>query len=101
MMDYNGAEKGCGSIKTGVMMMVEAFADGADAYLAGGKEFSITRHLYVENYRRACCPNIVGHTPKSPQRIRRYGSCHMSTSKLKSSHWKYLNQRMDYIFEKT
>ena len=52
MMDYNGAEKGCGSIKKGVMMMVTAFVDGADAYLAGGKEFSIIRHSYVENDRR-------------------------------------------------
>ena len=26
-----------------------------------------------------------------------YGSCHMSTSKIKNSHWKYLNQRMDYL----
>ena len=24
-------------------------------------------------------------------------SCHMSTSKIKNSHWKYLNQRMDYL----
>jgi len=44
IMDYNGAEKGCGSIKKAVMVLMAAFSDGVDAYLAGGKEFSIIRH---------------------------------------------------------
>ena len=69
MLDYNGAEKGCGSIKKGAMMMVTVFTDGDGAYLAGEKEFSIIRHSYVENDRRACWkyrfPN-----PESPQQIR-------------------------------
>ena len=52
MLDYNSAEKGCGSVEKGAMMVVTAFADGADAYLARGKGFSIIRHSYVENDRR-------------------------------------------------
>ena len=74
IMNYNGAEKGCGSIKKAVMVLMAAFSDGVDAYLAGGKEFSIIRHLYVENDRWACCLTIVRHSPKSPQQIRSYAS---------------------------
>ena len=39
MLDYNGAEKGCGSAEKGAMMVVTACADGAaDAYLSTGSE---------------------------------------------------------------
>ena len=62
MLDYNGAEKGCGSVEKGAMMVVTALVDGPDAYLVGGKEFSMFRHFYVENDRPSCCPSIDGQT---------------------------------------
>ena len=64
MLDYNGAEKGCSGTKEGVVMMLTALVDGPDAYLSGGKEFNVLWHLFAENDRRACCPNIVGHPAK-------------------------------------
>ena len=62
MLDYNGAEKGCSGTKEGVVMVITAFADGADAYLVGGKEFSMFRNFYVEIDRPSCCPSIDGQT---------------------------------------
>ena len=73
MLDYNGAEKGCGSAEKGATMVVAVFADGADEYLARGKGFSIIWHSYVENDHLACCPSIEGQPPESPQQTRRYG----------------------------
>ena len=70
MLDYNGAEKGCGSMKKGLMMIVAEFMDGDDAYLAGEKEFSIIRHSYVENDCQVCVKYRLPN-PESPQQIRR------------------------------
>ena len=54
MMDYNGAEKGCSGTKEGLVMVITAFADGADAYLVGGKEFK-----YVPSLLRGDRPPVV------------------------------------------
>ena len=54
MLDYNGAEKGCGSMKKGLMMIVAEFMDGDDAYLAGEKEFSIIRDTRTSRTTARC-----------------------------------------------